>query len=135
MTEKTKVQVKVDQISATACRGTARHHSVVMDRPEAKGGEDQGPMGGETLLMSLGGCVMSNLLAAGIARNSALSDVRLEITGELAGTPSRFETIEMTVFSSLTDRPLLEKLVIIAERGCIVANTLKQGLRVTIKVG
>ena len=35
-----------------------------MDRPGPKGGQDKGPMGGEALLMGLGGCFMSNLLAA-----------------------------------------------------------------------
>ena len=40
-----------------------------MDRPEAKGGQNKGPMGGEAMLMGLGGCFMSNPLAAAVARN------------------------------------------------------------------
>ena len=58
------VTVMVEQISGTASRGNARGFSVVMDRPEAKGGTNEGMMGGEVLLNGLGGCFMSNLLAA-----------------------------------------------------------------------
>jgi hypothetical protein len=56
--------VKVEQISGSASRGNARGHELVMDRPEAKGGTNQGMMGGEAMLNGLGGCFMSNLLAA-----------------------------------------------------------------------
>ena len=59
-----QVQVNVRQIGSSYSEGTARDHKAIMDRPEAKGGENRGAMGGEHLLMSLGGCFMSNLLAA-----------------------------------------------------------------------
>lgn len=130
MGEGAAVQVRVEQISDTACQGKARGHGVVMDRPEEKGGENRGPMGGETLLMALGGCFMSNLLAAAKARETALDNVVLEISGQLGGSPARFERVTVQIRSGLEDRPLMEKLVTIAERGCIVANTLKQGLAV-----
>ncbi|WP_022665442.1 OsmC family protein [Desulfospira joergensenii] len=134
MDQSVNVQVKVRQISATASEGNARGHIVVMDRPGAKGGENRGAMGGENLLMSLGGCFMSNLLAAGQARETELNGVVLEITGELGASPARFERVNMKIRSELEDRALMEKLVIIAERGCIVANTLKQGLEVGISL-
>ena len=130
MGEGAAVQVRVEQISATACQGKARGHSVVMDRPEEKGGENRGPMGGETLLMALGGCFMSNLLGAAKAREAVLNNVVLEISGQLGGSPTRFERVTVKIRSGLEDRSLMEKLVTIAERGCIVANTLKQGLAV-----
>jgi putative redox protein len=63
------VAVMVEQIGNTASRGNARGFELVMDRPEAKGGTNEGMMGGETLLTGLGGCLMSNLLAAAKARN------------------------------------------------------------------
>jgi putative redox protein len=134
MTEGMNVQVKVKQISATASEGIDRNHKVVMDRPETKGGENQGPMGGENLLMSLGGCFMSNLLAAAVARDTILTDVSLTIIGKLGNQPARFERVDMKVNAKLQDRKLMEKLLTIAERGCIVANTLKQGLDVQIRL-
>jgi len=76
---------------------------------------------------------MSNLLAAAAARKSPLNNVKLHIQGELENQPARFEFIDMTVDAKLEDKKQIEKLIIIAERGCIVANTLKQGLDVQIR--
>ena len=56
-----EVTLGVVQISESAAEGTARNHKAFIDRPEAKGGSDKGPMGGEFFLMGLGGCFMSNL--------------------------------------------------------------------------
>ena len=58
------IPVQVNQVGPATAEGHIRTHSVLIDRPEAKGGEDKGAMGGELLLVSLGGCFMSNLLAA-----------------------------------------------------------------------
>jgi len=46
-----EVKTQVVQVSESAAEGTARNHSIYIDRPEAKGGSDKGPMGGEHFLM------------------------------------------------------------------------------------
>ena len=132
MSDTIQIQVNVDQISATASQGQAREHKVVMDRPEAKGGENRGAMGGENLLMSLGGCFMSNLLAAAQSREDPLTDVKLVIDGTLEMAPPRFTEVKMAIDAPYDDRAQMEKLVTIAERGCIVANTLKNAVDLTI---
>ena len=81
MSDAVQVHVSVNQMGPTASEGRAREHKVVMDRPEAKGGENRGAMGGENLLMALGGCFMSNLLAADKSRESIMTDVKLSISG------------------------------------------------------
>ena len=48
------VSLTVNQINASASRAAVREHSLQMDRPEAKGGGNQGMMGGEALLAGLG---------------------------------------------------------------------------------
>ncbi|MGD8430652.1 MAG: OsmC family protein [Ectothiorhodospiraceae bacterium] len=126
-----EISISVNRKGSTASEAHIRNHTVVMDRPEEKGGENQGPMGGENLLASLGGCFMSNLVAAAAARDVDLGEVDLAITGVLAGNPAVFERIDMTVTGS-AGVDSLEKLVTIAERGCITANTLKQGLQVNV---
>jgi putative redox protein len=128
MNDVVKVKVSVRQIGPTASEGTARNHKVVMDRPEAKGGENRGAMGGENLLMALGGCFMSNLLAAARTRDYELKDVKLGITGTLASAPPGFTAVDMEISADYSDKAGMEKLVTIAERGCIVANTLKKAL-------
>ena len=132
MNDVVKVNVNVHQIGPTASEGRAREHKIVMDRPEAKGGENRGAMGGENLLMALGGCFMSNLLAAAQARESDLKDVKLNITGTLVSAPPGFTAVDMQISADYGDKAGLQKLVTIAERGCIVANTLKNALDLNI---
>jgi putative redox protein len=129
-----QIQVQVKQISPSASEGTAREHHTIMDRPETKGGQNRGAMGGEHLLMALGGCFMSNLLAAIQSREAAVSDVNLTIGGTLESAPPHFSAVEMKVSASHDDRELMEKLVTIAERGCIVANTLKKSVDLSISL-
>jgi putative redox protein len=126
--------VKVEQISGTASRGNARGHEIIMDRPEAKGGTNKGMMGGEAMLSGLGGCFMSNLLAAAKARNIELKDAHVNIEGDMADAPSRFSAIRMFVSAECDPPEELDKLVMIAERGCISANTLRKAVELSIKV-
>lgn len=129
-----KVTVQMNQISPTTSEGTIRQHKVLIDRPEAKGGEDKGAMGGELLLASLGGCFMSTLLAAIKAREANVSDVHIDISGTLEESPERFSAIEMTVMATYEDEELVRKLVTIAERSCIVSNTLKEAVDLSVHV-
>ena len=110
MSDAVKVHVNVDQIGPAASEGRAREHKVVMDRPEAKGGENRGAMGGENLLMALGGCFMSNLLAAAKSRESDVSDVKLSITGTLGAAPPRFTAVEMKITAGYSDKKQMEKM-------------------------
>ena len=127
------VTVNVDQLDHSASQGTARDHTLTMDRPEAKGGQNKGPMGGEALLMGLGGCFMSNLLAAAIAREIDLRDARAEIEGDLADAPPRYTAVRMRVSANCEPATELAKLVLIAERSCIVANTLRNAVELTVE--
>jgi putative redox protein len=126
--------VKVIQISASASKGSARGHELVMDRPEAKGGGNRGMMGGEALLNGLGGCFMSNLLAAAKARDINIRDACADIEGDMADAPSRFTAIRMKVSAICEPAEELAKLVTIAERGCIAANTLRSAVDLTVTV-
>ena len=128
------VSVSVTQISPTASQGMARHHANLCDRPEAKEGTDLGPMGGEMFLLGLGGCFMSNLLAAVRARNEDVSDLRVEVVATLAESPARFSDIELRVSGRYPDKEVMTKLATIAERGCIVANTVRDAVRLSLSI-
>ena len=127
------VQIEIRQISPATSETVIRGHQVRVDRPAAKGGDDNGPMGGELILAGLGGCFMSNLLAAIRAREAAVTNVNTEVTATLAEHPSRFSAIDLRVSADCDDHELLEKLVTIAERGCIAANTLRGGVDLTVR--
>jgi len=129
------IKVKLNQVDATTTAAQIRNHAIDIDRPEAKGGNDKGAMGGELLLASLGGCFNSNLLAAVRARDLGIDDIAIEVSGELAEAPARFAAIDMVVTSAFADRAEFEKLVLMCERACIVANTLKGSVDLTVSVG
>ena len=130
----TDIAVTLKQHDSTASIATIRDHQIVMDRPEAKGGHNVGPMGGEALLASLGGCFMSNLRAAIAAReNVGIRDIALSITATVAPDSARFSTIHLRV-SAKAETAELQKLVTIADRSCIAANTLRQALELTVSV-
>ena len=128
------MHVDIEQIGATTSQGIARSHTVFIDRPVVKGGEDRGPLGGEYQLLALGGCFMSNLLAAIRARQAEISEVRITVTGTIDGNPQRFTAIHMKVTAKHKDPELLRKLIEIAESGCTVSNTLRTALDLSISM-
>jgi putative redox protein len=126
------LEVRVEQDGASSAVGIVRTHRVAIDRPVAKGGTDKGPLGGEYLLVALGGCFMSNLLAAIRAREAGISNVSIAVTATIDGTPDRVTAMTMTVSAAGADRETLEKLAEIAGRACIVTNTLKLAVPITV---
>lgn len=127
------IHASVTQLDHSASLADVRGHRMTIDRPEAKGGQNKGPMGGEALLMGLGGCFMSNLLAAAIARDITLHEARVDIEGELVDAPPRYAAIRMRVSALCEPVEQLTKLVTIADRGCIVANTLRHAVELSVE--
>ena len=129
------MKINIMQMSASASEAAIGRHKVSIDRPVAKGGGDAGPMGGELFLAAVGGCFMSNLLAAIKARQADVREVGLEVTGTLADNPLRFTKVELYVTADCEDRELLERLIEIADRGCVMMNTLRETLELKVSVG
>jgi len=119
------IHVQVKQVSPYASEGIVRDHTILIDRPEAKGGTDRGAMGGELLLVALGGCFMSNLLEIVRTRDAAMSDIAVNLSGTLDGNPKHYTSIELAVSAKTDQVDELEKFVTMAERACIVANSIK----------
>ena len=128
------MKVKLRQIAASVSEAALGEHRLIVDRPEDKGGTNAGPMGGQLFLASVGGCFMSNLLAAIRARDAAVTEVETEVAATLAGNPVQFTALELTVTASCADPDQLSKLVEIADRGCIMMNTLRGKLDLTIRI-
>lgn len=122
------VTVLTKQISPYTTEATVRDHTVLIDRPESKGGSDRGAMGGELLLASLGGCFMSNLLEIVRTREANISEIQINVVGELEGTPKHYTSIEMQISAQYDDADQMEKFVTMAERACIVANSIKNAI-------
>ena len=116
----------IEHVNQTTSRATVRTHTALVDRGIAKGGLDLGPAGGEYMLVSLGGCFMSHLLAAIRARDVAMTNVRIAVTGTLDGTPERFTAFTLNVSAACPDPDVARKLIVMAGRACQVSNTVRQ---------
>jgi putative redox protein len=68
------------------------------------------------------------------SREANASSLALEITGTLEGTPARFTAVHMRVSGRYEDRAQMEKMVTMAERACIVANTVKRAVELSFAV-
>ena len=127
-----EIAVTLKQHNTTASLATIRDHQFVIDRPEAKGGHNAGPMGGELLLASVGGCFMSNLRAAIAAREDVrVENISLTVTATLSDDMTRFSAVHLHVTAE-ADGSELQKLVTIAERACIAANTIRASVDLTV---
>ena len=128
------ISVDIEQVGPSTGSATAGAHTVFVDRPLDKGGSDRGPRGGEYLLIAIGGCFLSTLLSAVKTRGADVSDVHVAVVGTIDGTPERFESMALHVTAKYADEDVMHKLVEIAERGCLVSNTLKDAVRLSVIV-
>lgn len=128
------ISVDVEQVGPSTGSAAARTHTVFVDRPVEKGGSDRGPLGGEYLLIALGGCFLSTLLAATRTREADVSNVRVSVVGTIGGVPERFESMAVRVSATYSDAELMRKLVAMSERGCLVTNTLKDAVALSVSL-
>ena len=122
----------IEHVNHTTSRATVRTHAFLVDRGVPKGGFDLGPAGGEYMLVSLGGCFTSHLLAACRAREVVMTNVRVIVTGTLDGIPERFTAFTMDVAAECADVDLARKVMMVAARACQVVNTLRQVAQIAI---
>ena len=115
----------IEHVTHTTSRAIVRSHTMLVDRGVAKGGFDLGPAGGEYQLVALGGCFTSHLLGAIRAREAAMTNVKVAVTGTLDGTPERFTAFTVDVTADCSDADLARKLITIASRACQVMNTIR----------
>ncbi len=132
-----QLDIKLQQVGETATRAEAGNYEITIDRPPEKGGSGQGPMGGQVLLMGVGGCFASTLFAAAKERKITVTGLKIKLSSELStSTPARFSKINIEVIGGEFSEPeSVNKLINIAQKGCISINTVKQGLEVLVGNG
>ena len=129
-----ELSVRVQLVEGSTSLATSRSHSVVVDRPAEKGGADLGFLGGELFLAGEGGCLLSTLVAAARGRDIALRRAEVQVRGIQAEHPPRFSEVVVEVeLEADAGEEELDKLVLIAERGCIVSNTIRAGTPLTVR--
>jgi putative redox protein len=127
-------EVRVRLVEGFTGMVSARTHTVTVDRRVERGGADLGFTGGELLLAALGGCFLTTLAGAAEARGIVLHRVDVAVRSVEAQGPARYTdvTIDADVDADAPDEEI-DKLLVIAERGCTVSNTLKSGAVVAVK--
>ena len=56
------------------------------------------------------------------------------MAGTIGGVPERFESLHMRVSAKYNDVDLMRKLMTMAERGCLVTNTLRAAAAITLEL-
>ncbi|MFH8610554.1 OsmC family protein [Streptomyces sp. NPDC018029] len=128
----TEISVSLSPAGGSVVSGQARSHAITIDRPLDKGGKDAGPMGGEYLLLALGGCYLSTFLAALRAEDpeAEATDLALTVAGSLTPAPTRFTEITVSASAPAAHRDLFDKPLVKAERGCIVHQSIRDAIAV-----
>jgi putative redox protein len=121
-------EVKVQLVEGTLGVASARSHAIVVDRNANLGGSDLGFTGGEVFFTGIGTCLLTTLIGAARARDITLTKVEFNITGETETGPSRWTSINVeAIVEGDASKEEIQKLVTIAERSCIVSNTVQLG--------
>lgn len=110
--------------SPVSCTVTARHLSVVQDKPESSGGTDEGMMASEHLLVALLSCQLSTFhkvaakRGADVAAASIQGDMHFDGAGDIG-------KIEMSwVFEGDADDKALDTIVRLTDKVCTISRVL-----------
>lgn len=116
-----------------AALGRAGTHSVIADRPQGKfGGMGLGFNGGELLALSIGGCFCNDMQALADEMGVTITDLRVTVSIDFAGEPSRATDARMTVDCALADGADPSALIERAQAITTIGNSLRQGIPVEI---
>jgi organic hydroperoxide reductase OsmC/OhrA len=116
-----------------AAVGRSGSHLVIADRPEGKsGGMGLGFNGGELLAFAIGGCFCNDLQAIADAMGLAIADLRVSVTVDFGGQPSRATDAKMHVDCTLADGSDPSALIERAKAVPTSGNSIRAGLPLEI---
>ncbi|WP_210482827.1 OsmC family protein [Microvirga antarctica] len=117
-----------------AAMGWAGGHTVVVDRPDGKaGGKGLGFNGGQLLALAIGGCFCNDLRYVADAMGVPLGKIAVSVTIELEGAPLLTTGATMMVSCEALDGSDPEAIIERARATCMVSNSLRAGIPVTIR--
>ncbi|MDH3650101.1 MAG: OsmC family protein [Saprospiraceae bacterium] len=127
------VTLNLEQSSPTAMK-LDHDVQVIVDRPSEQGGGGSGLMGGQYMLVGIGGCFCSTLFAAAQARDIEITGLTVKVEASLSkDLPKRFDAVTLKVKHGYCSHPgEFAKLLKIAEQGCLSINTIKTGMDLSI---
>lgn len=115
--------VTVTASTPVTTRAEARTHEFVIDKPEASGGGDEGPMASEYLFGALGSCQITTAYKVAAKRNRTIHAVRVVVTGSIQD--GLVENIHLDIHVEGDGEPKdWETLFRLVERVCTVSRAL-----------
>ncbi|WP_019280080.1 OsmC family protein [Rhizobium grahamii] len=129
--------VELRNIAGTeAALGWAASHTVVVDRPDGKaGGGGIGFNGAQLLGLAIGGCYCNDLRYVSHDMGREIGEIAVSVTINLDGMPLIASKAEVTVRVQMLDGSDPAQVIEEAWRVCTVANSLAQGLPVSLTRG
>ena len=116
-----------------AAVGRSEVHSVIADRPPGKaGGLGLGFNGGELLALSIGGCFCNDLQAIADEMELSIAGLRVAVTVEFGGQPSRATSARMDVECALADGADPSALIAQAKAITTIGNSIRAGVPLEI---
>ena len=117
-----------------AAMGWAGGHTIVVDRPEGKaGGLGLGFNGAQLLALAIGGCFCNDLRYVADEMGVGLGKIAVNVTVELEGDPLITTAATMEVFCETLDGFDPQRIIERATTTCMVSNSLRQGIPVTVQ--
>ncbi|WP_462251228.1 OsmC family protein [Ekhidna sp.] len=131
------ITLELQQHSETAMKLQNDQFDLLVDRPVAKGGGGSGLMGGQYMLLGIGGCFCSTFFAAAQSRGFSIEGLLVKVNATISDDlPKRFTDVKLEVsYDRCSDPSSFDKLLKIAEQGCISVNTVKNGLNFSAIAG
>jgi organic hydroperoxide reductase OsmC/OhrA len=118
-----------------AAMGWAGGHTIVVDRPEGKsGGKGLGFNGAQLLALAIGGCFCNDLRYVAHEMNVGLGRIAVSVKVELEGDPLIATAATMEVSCETLDGSDPETIIERAKSTCMVSNSLRQGIPVTVQM-
>lgn len=113
-----------------------RNHSMVIDLPEAKGGDNSGPTALEMCVMSLSGCI--GTIFAMVAQKMRIDFDRMEVELDAQqnnGAPTVTDVHFRLSIKTSEDKSRIEKCLEVTENTCPVGVLYKQaGVKITHEI-
>lgn len=125
-----QVTVKwLDNVSFVGQSGSG--HSVVMDGPEDKGGQNLGIRPMEMVLLGLGGCASFDVVSILKKQRQNIHDCKVEIKAQRADAiPSVFTNIELVFYvqgQNLDENKVNKAVALSVDKYCSVSDMLENG--------
>ncbi len=128
------ISIALNQYSSLVMQLENEDENILVGRSNNSLYSSKGLVGGEYLLVGIGGCFSSALLSAAQSSNIKIIGLKVEVTAKISVSLKRLNKINLTISYGYCSSPNeFEKLLKVAEKGCISINTLKHKPLISIK--